>query len=99
MGELVKDAIALPGGETVRLHQLDSLRALAAIGVVVWHYSGHFDATPLPSLLAPFYRRGDLLVDFFFVLSGFVLARAYWNERRGANFAGNVRERLARDAC
>ena len=61
--------------EPTRLHELDSLRALAAIGVVGWHYSSHFGAAPLPSLMTPFYRHGELLVDFFFVLSGFVLAR------------------------
>ena len=47
-------------------------------------------------LMAPFYRHGELLVDFFFVLSGFVLARAYWNDQRSATFANNVRERIAR---
>jgi peptidoglycan/LPS O-acetylase OafA/YrhL len=75
---------------------LDSLRALAAIGVVGWHYAGHFGAEPLPSLLAPFFRHGELLVDFFFVLSGFVLARVYWNDRRSMTFANNVRDRIAR---
>lgn len=46
--------------------------------------------------MAPFYRHGELLVDFFFMLSGFVLARAYWNDQRSATFASNVRERIAR---
>jgi peptidoglycan/LPS O-acetylase OafA/YrhL len=82
--------------EPDRLHELDSLRALAAIGVVGWHYASHFGAAPLPSLMAPFYHHGELLVDFFFVLSGFVLARAYWNDQRSATFANNVRERIAR---
>ena len=57
--------------EPGRLHELDSLRP-AAIGVVGWHYASHFGAAPLPSLMAPFYHHGELLVDFFFVLSGFV---------------------------
>jgi peptidoglycan/LPS O-acetylase OafA/YrhL len=82
--------------EPNRLHELDSLRALAAIGVVGWHYASHFGAAPLPWLMAPFYRHGELLVDFFFVLSGFVLARAYWNDQRSATFANNVRDRIAR---
>jgi peptidoglycan/LPS O-acetylase OafA/YrhL len=82
--------------EPARLHELDSLRALAAIGVVGWHYVSHFGAAPLPYLMAPFYRHGELLVDFFFVLSGFVLARAYWNDQRSATFANNVRDRIAR---
>ena len=82
--------------EATRLHELDSLRALAAIGVVGWHYTNHFGASPLPFLMAPFYRHGELLVDFFFVLSGFVLARVYWNDQRSATFATNVRDRIAR---
>jgi peptidoglycan/LPS O-acetylase OafA/YrhL len=84
------------GRELNRLHELDSLRALAAIGVVGWHYTNHFGASPIPYLMAPFYRHGELLVDFFFMLSGFVLARAYWNDQRSATFANNVRERIAR---
>lgn len=86
----------LGSSEPARLHELDSLRALAAIGVVGWHYASHFGVAPLPALLAPFYRHGELLVDFFFVLSGFVLARVYWNERRSLTLANNVRDRIAR---
>jgi len=82
--------------EPTRLHELDSLRALAAIGVVASHYASIFRAAPLPWLLTPFYQNGELLVDFFFVLSGFVLARAYWNDRRSATFAKNICERVAR---
>jgi peptidoglycan/LPS O-acetylase OafA/YrhL len=96
MGEFVNDASALSSREPIRLHELDSLRALAAIGVVALHYKNHFDVAPLPALMGPFYRNGEMLVDFFFVLSGFVLARAYWNDRRSATFARNVRERIAR---
>ena len=97
MGEFVDRKSGLPRSrEPTRLHELDSLRALAAIGVVGWHYASHFGAAPLPSLMAPFYRHGDLLVDFFFVLSGFVLARAYWNDQRSATFTNNVRDRIAR---
>lgn len=79
-----------------RLHELDSLRALAAIGVIAWHYTNHFHASPFPGLMAPFYGHGLLLVDFFFVLSGFVLARTYWTEQRSPNFLSNLRDRIAR---
>jgi len=82
--------------EPNRLHELDSLRALAAIGIIGWHYTGHFGASPIPYLMAPFYRYGMLLVDFFFVLSGFVLARVYWNDQRSVTLANNVRDRIAR---
>jgi peptidoglycan/LPS O-acetylase OafA/YrhL len=84
------------GHELNRLRELDSLRALAAIGVVGWHYTNHFGASPIPYLMAPFYRHGELLVDFFFMLSGFVLARVYWNDQRSVTLANNVRDRIAR---
>jgi peptidoglycan/LPS O-acetylase OafA/YrhL len=79
-----------------RLHELDSLRALAAIGVVGWHYTNHFGAAPFHTLMLPFYRYGLILVDFFFVLSGFVLARTYWTDDRSGRFALNLRDRIAR---
>ena len=97
MGEFVDCESGLSRNrEPTRLHELDSLRALAAIGVVASHYASIFRAAPLPWLLTPFYQNGELLVDFFFVLSGFVLARTYWNDRRSVTFAKNIRERVAR---
>ena len=49
---------------------LDFLRGVAAVAVVLFHFSSRLD---LPSLFA----HGYLGVDFFFVLSGFVIAHAY----------------------
>jgi peptidoglycan/LPS O-acetylase OafA/YrhL len=75
-----------PAFEQNRLYSLDALRGLAAIGVAVfWHYIHFFPACLFCDRHAfPFYRTfqwfydyGQLLVDFFFVLSGFVLMRAY----------------------
>ncbi|MGV3556090.1 MAG: acyltransferase family protein [Croceibacterium sp.] len=51
---------------------LDSLRGLAAVLVVLLHMGGTG-----PILSTAFVRNGWLAVDFFFVLSGFVLASAY----------------------
>lgn len=79
-----------------RLLALDSMRAIAALGVVCWHYRGYFGAEPLHTVLQPFYRNGLAMVDFFFILSGFVLARAYWNDRRRYNILGNIRQRISR---
>lgn len=81
---------------TPRFHELDSLRAIAAIGVVGWHYTNHFGAAPMQYAMAPFYRHGALLVDFFFVLSGFVLARAYWSHGRNTAFISNIWQRIGR---
>ncbi len=70
-----------------RLHSLDLLRIIGAVGVVVHHWPYFFfsaakgatayDVTrlPLAPILSLFYRRGMLFVDLFLCLSGFVF---YW---------------------
>ncbi len=79
-----------------RLHELDALRGLAALGVVLWHYGSHFQTHPFFWLGAPFYNAGFLLVDFFFVLSGFVLGAAYWRPGRQDTPRRNILLRIAR---
>ena len=56
-----------------RFAALDSLRGLCALAVVLFH----FRTDGVLTNLAPI-RRGWMFVDFFFVLSGFVLAHAYF---------------------
>jgi peptidoglycan/LPS O-acetylase OafA/YrhL len=51
---------------------LDGLRGLAALAVALFHAAIFF---PALTVIAP--ANGYLAVDFFFVLSGFVLAHAY----------------------
>lgn len=54
---------------------LDALRFFAALFVLVFHYG---DQAPVAlSQLHGFFGRGYLATDFFLLLSGFVLARAY----------------------
>jgi ADP-ribosylglycohydrolase len=48
---------------------LDGLRGVAALMVIVYHVFECFDWSPVP--------HGYLAVDFFFVLSGFVIGYAY----------------------
>jgi peptidoglycan/LPS O-acetylase OafA/YrhL len=64
-------AANLPAGESGASHfaWLDGLRGVAALAVVVFHVF-----LPLGVLAAP---NGYLAVDFFFLLSGFVVANAY----------------------
>jgi peptidoglycan/LPS O-acetylase OafA/YrhL len=69
----------LPDGG--RFVALDSLRGLAALGVAAFHVQG--GGAVFESSLA---RNGWLLVDFFFVLSGFVIAASY-GARLGHGFA------------
>lgn len=87
---------ATPRERPRRLRELDALRGIAALGVVVWHYGAHFGARPLLHALLPAYRAGFLLVDFFFVLSGFVIARAYWRPERRTSLGANIWTRIAR---
>lgn len=78
--------------EPGRLPGLDALRGLAALGVLIWHYGGHFGATPWGDALRPFFGAGLYLVDVFFVLSGFLLAQLY-------QCAAAVPEFLFKRAC
>lgn len=54
---------------------LDALRFAAALFVVIFHFG---DEAPVPlQSFHPFLARGYLATDFFLILSGFVLAKAY----------------------
>ena len=52
---------------------LDLLRGVAAFGVVLSHFAIYMDLSALAA-------HGYLAVDFFFALSGFVIAKAYSNK-------------------
>jgi len=52
-----------------RYHALDAMRGIAALGVVIFHIGDQLHQRLFP--------HAYLAVDFFFMLSGFVLARAY----------------------
>jgi peptidoglycan/LPS O-acetylase OafA/YrhL len=67
-----------------RFLALDALRGLAAFAVMGQHVDGHIRR------LLP---HGHLAVDFFFVLSGFVLAHAYGEDSSAVGF---FRARLTR---
>lgn len=82
-----------------RLSELDALRGLAALSVVVWHF---FCATyTLPkvwgALFMPAYwiTRGDGAVVMFFVLSGFVLSLPFL-AGRGPSYKVFVIRRICR---
>jgi peptidoglycan/LPS O-acetylase OafA/YrhL len=59
----------------IELKELTSARGLAALAVVVYHVDA-YSGGPIDALL-PITPLGRLAVDFFFVLSGFVLAHVY----------------------
>lgn len=67
----------------VRFDALDGWRGLCALWIVLYHFRAVSHVYDWPWV-----RTGDIAVDFFFVLSGFVIAHAYGNRLDGA------RERL-----
>lgn len=79
-GEAAAPAIA--GSAVPQIDSLTSLRGIAALVVVLYH----FQAGPLQYALqryTPVLDRGYLAVDLFFIMSGFVIAHVY-----GRTFAG-----------
>ncbi len=74
---------------------LDSYRFVAALGIVAYHFEAHFS----PFLPHPREALAGLqtLVDFFFVLSGFVLAHSYGDRIGGwTDYVDFLRKRFAR---
>lgn len=83
------NTIISPAVESARLRSLDSLRGIAAIGVAFFYHYSHFnieyftahpDALPWYGALQWFYHNGWNLVDFFFVLSGFIFMHVYYKK-------------------
>lgn len=72
-----------------RLLALDGLRGIAAFAVVFFHL--------LEDMPTTLFSSGYLAVDFFFVLSGFVLARTYEGKfDRGLSFTAYMARRIHR---
>jgi len=84
------------GPHRPEIDSLTSLRFVAALWVVALHYTDimPFDFATVTGLFA----HGKLGVDFFFILSGFILTHVYWrslNEGR-FRFGRFLQRRLAR---
>lgn len=71
---------------------LDGLRGVAAIAVVVFHFMEFI----VPDYRDNFIAHGYLAVDFFFCLSGFVIAYAYDNRIRKLGALNFIKLRLIR---
>lgn len=73
---------------TARYPGLDGLRGLAALGVVLYHYSVRYDQYlghhPLPHV---WFEEGSAGVLLFFILSGFVISLSLERGRSAASFA------------
>ncbi len=78
-----------------RFHVLDTYRYIAAVGVMLFH----FEVSIQPFLGHPtaIFEKMHLFVDFFFVLSGFVLMHTYGSRMSSfADMRHFLRKRLAR---
>ncbi|WP_460583003.1 acyltransferase family protein [Hymenobacter arcticus] len=71
---------------------LDSLRGLAAVLVVVYHFA----EIAITDVSKNFIWHGFLAVDFFFCLSGFVMAYAYDNRIASMGIMSFIKLRLIR---
>ena len=60
-------------GSKPRYELLDGLRGVAALLVIWYHFFEGFATSPTDQMM----NHGYLAVDFFFVLSGFVIGYAY----------------------
>ena len=71
---------------------LDGLRGVAALIVLTYHLFEAWTTSAFDQMC----NHGHLAVDFFFVLSGFVVAYAYDDRRRTLSVGAFVRRRLIR---
>lgn len=94
-------AVPAPRGGGSRLRALDGLRLLAALMVAFYHYAGRGGTiseswNQSPGLMFPTLSQaavyGCLGVQFFFVISGFVICMSSWGRTVGDFF----RSRIAR---
>jgi peptidoglycan/LPS O-acetylase OafA/YrhL len=73
------------------VHSLDSLRTIAALLVIFAHV-----VVPNATTRIAFFQNTGLAVDFFFVLSGFVIAMNYWEISGARPVWRYLRARFAR---
>jgi peptidoglycan/LPS O-acetylase OafA/YrhL len=71
---------------------LDGLRGVAAIAVLLFHIAESYTIDPYEK----FVNHGYLAVDFFFVLSGFVIGYAYDDRWQKMSFGNFFKRRLVR---
>ena len=77
-----------------RITKLDGLRGIFSIAVVLYHYPIEY----LPDYLGDLFliRESYIFVDFFFVLSGFVIALNYYDIKRKNQFFIYLKKRFSR---
>ncbi len=82
--------------QTYRIEYLDSIRGIAAMIVVVFHFIGWKWNETIEYKIATFIFNGTEAVSFFFVLSGFVLSHSYINSNRKIKLGNYIYRRVLR---
>ncbi len=78
-----------------RIHKLDGLRGLFALFVVLFHFN--INNAPAALVHNFFVRESYIFVDFFFILSGFVIALTYHKKIQGpSSFLHFIKKRFIR---
>jgi peptidoglycan/LPS O-acetylase OafA/YrhL len=75
-GAAIASPAAAPSQRPTRLEALTSMRFIAALMVVLFHFTGEI-AHLLPTAARAFLVSGNRWVSFFYVLSGFILTYNY----------------------
>ena len=83
---------SIPLASKPRFEILDGLRGVAAMIVVLFHLFETYSSGPSDQII----NHGYLAVDFFFVLSGFVIGYAYDDRWRQMSVLGFFKRRLIR---
>lgn len=68
---------------------LDTMRGIAALAVVLFHYSGYVLPSIVPNYFTDVFAHGNLGVQVFFVISGFVIPFALHRARYSISDFGN----------
>lgn len=79
---MVNISAAPPPCAAVRFDVLDGLRGICAVMLVIYHFrsNGYISSVPLV-------QHGWMFVDYFFVLSGFVIAHSYGSRLAGGEIS------------
>jgi peptidoglycan/LPS O-acetylase OafA/YrhL len=86
---------AAPAPSSTRLLQVDGLRAVAALSVLLFHYTTRYEEVFLHSLpLGWGFAKGYLGVNLFFVISGFVIFMTIEAAKSPADFVFSRLTRL-----
>lgn len=80
--------ISTPKVKTGRIPQLDGVRGLAILSVLIWHYYsiGPTPQTEVHSLLKGLFAQSWTGVDLFFVLSGFLICGILMEQKESQNY-------------